>query len=418
VDIIATDTHEGTLLVLGEESSVARNDPVSGESPQPGAGLDTGVKVETPTSPRERPSVSPITAYASEQSESPAGEKRRQSADTRYKDEVLMPLLVRRRAEARFKEASYVHEKAINQMKAELQEIERRTVKQQNWMKQVDAQVLKTELTKTSYQVRIDNAKKRVATLGKDLSLAYENMTLLLEERLEVEDMGAKNDALIWYLHLLGVKDNDNDANFIDNKKELLYLNERSAKLRSKRSQLDDLFEQVRCTQLLASDIVKHSEELAILSEQLHLLWTQVPSDWKDSVLKSVQKGLASPFTMHPVNAIQTLQSASQHVSNAMKSYLRNVAEFENAHAQTNRRHGQRMDPLTVIRGEKAAADKAHTEASKESTKNSTFQPPTGFDEKKKQSLVAPKGGLPHKEDADGMSSLFTMPSLIREEAD
>merc|ERR1719230_878123 len=107
---------------------------------------------------------------------------RPQSADKRYQDEVLMPLLVRRRAEARFREASYVHENSINQMKAELQEIERRTVKQQNWMKHVDAQVLKVELTKAAYRVRLDSARKRVETLGKHLSQAYENMEELLQE--------------------------------------------------------------------------------------------------------------------------------------------------------------------------------------------------------------------------------------------
>merc|ERR1719263_637412 len=164
-------------------------------------------------------------------------------------------------------------------------------------------------------------------------------MTVLLEERLDVEEIGAKNDALIWYLHRLGVQDQENETRFIDNKKELLTLNEKAAQLRNKRSQLDDLFEQVRCTQLLAGDIVKHSEELQHLSEQLHQLWNIVPVEWKDTVFKAVQKGVASPFTMHPVNAIQALQSSSSHVSNAMKSYLRTVGEYvDNANAATGRR--------------------------------------------------------------------------------
>jgi len=164
-------------------------------------------------------------------------------------------------------------------------------------------------------------------------------MTILLEERLEIEDLGAKNDALIWYLHLLGISDQTNADNFIDNKKDLLFLNERSSRLRKKRTDLDNLLEEVRCTQLLAGDIVKHSEELSFLSEQLHQLWNLVPVEWKDSVFKSVQKGLTSPLSMHPVNAIQALQGASSHVSTAMKSYLRAVGEYvDNAHAQTSRR--------------------------------------------------------------------------------
>lgn len=264
-----------------------------------------------------------------------------QSVDKRYQDEVLMPLLVRRRAEARYKEASCLHEQAVNQMKSELQSIERRTVKQAAWMRQVDAQVLKNELSKAQYQVRLESARKRVETLGKHLSSAYDTIQVLYEERLDAEDAAVKNEALLTYLHLLGISDVDNAERKIDNKKDLQLLNEHSKRLFSKRSQLEDLLEKVRCTQVLATDIVRHSEELAGLSEQLQQLWGLVPVEWKESVMKSVQKGLASPLSMHPVNAIQALQGASSHVSNSIKTYLRALSEYvDGTHALANRRSG------------------------------------------------------------------------------
>merc|ERR1719272_2819225 len=226
-------------------------------------------------------------------------------------------------------------------MKAEQAEIDRRTAKQSTWLKTVDNQILQIELTKARYTVRLESARKRTETLGQDMSKAYENMTGLLDERIGVEYSAAKNDAMVAYLHLLGVSDTDNANHFIDNKKDLLFLNERSTRLRIKRAQLETLLDQVRTTQLLATDIVKHSDELASLADLLHQLWNLVPVEWKDSVFKSVQKGLAGPLSMHPVNAIQALQGASSHVNGAMKSYLRAVSEYvDGAHAQTSRRRG------------------------------------------------------------------------------
>jgi hypothetical protein len=100
---------------------------------------------------------------------------------------------------------------------------------------------------------------------------------------------------------------------------------------------LDDILEEVQCTELLANDIIKHSEELQSLTDVLHQLWNLVPVEWKDSVFKSVQKGLTTPLSMHPVNAIQSLQGASSHVNGAMKGYIRAIGEFvDNAHSQTN----------------------------------------------------------------------------------
>jgi hypothetical protein len=283
------------------------------------------------------------------------------SADKKYQDEVLLPLLVRRRAEARFKEATVVHESSLHQMKAEAQEIERRTVKQQNWMKSVDAQVLKVELTKATYQVRLDCARKRVATLGEDLSKAYENMAELLQKRLEVENLAAVNDALIWYLHFLGETDTENKEHFINNKEDLLHLKGHSQRLRDRCSYLDDILEQVRSTQCLASDIVKNGEELSHICEQLNQVWNLVPIEWKDSVVKSVQKGLSSPLSMHPVNAIQALQGASSHIGNAMKSYLRSVTEFVESQPSRDGNRRRIVSEMPPKSGKEEAVGKAKT---------------------------------------------------------
>merc|ERR1712110_838373 len=93
--------------------------------------------------------------------------------------------------------------------------------RQQMWMKQVDEQILKAEITKAKYGIRLSTAQQRVKSLGEDLSQAYENTTKLLEERLGVEDISARNDALILYLNVIGHADIANAADFTQNKEEL-----------------------------------------------------------------------------------------------------------------------------------------------------------------------------------------------------
>lgn len=334
---VLQDPHRASVLSSTDMLESRHNSLTSGPDPRrPSASYECEIDFhDMPSIPTE----------GEDQEDRDGRRSRPLSAEKRYQDEVLMPLLVRRRAEARFKEASLVHENSINQMKVELQEIERRMVKQQNWMKHIDSEVLKVELTKARYQVRLESARKRVDGLGMELSKAYENMNILLEERLEVQDLAAKNDALVQYLHVLGVADQENSKNFIENKEELLSLNEHIKRMREKRATLDDLLEQVRCSQTLSGDIVRRSEELSWLTEQLHQLWNLVPVEWKDSVFKSVQKGAAAPLAMHPVNAIQALQASSKHMSGAMKGYLKSVAEFLDAtNAQVHRRRAFKLN--------------------------------------------------------------------------
>merc|ERR1712178_376625 len=74
-------------------------------------------------------------------------------------------------------------------------------------------------------------------------------------------------------------------------------------------------------------------------------LWNMVPVEWKESVMKSVQKGIGAPLSMHPVNAIQALQGAASHVSNSMKSYLRALSEYiDGTHTLANRRRAFKGD--------------------------------------------------------------------------
>merc|ERR1712125_177235 len=82
-------------------------------------------------------------------------------------------------------------------------------------------QILKAEITKTRYSIRLKTAQQRVKSLGEDLSRAYENTTKMLEERLSVEDISARNDALVAYLNVIGHADFTNATNFTPNKQEL-----------------------------------------------------------------------------------------------------------------------------------------------------------------------------------------------------
>lgn len=252
----------------------------------------------------------------------------RRGSESRYHEEVLVQVLHRRRAEARFREVSSVHENSIQQMEAEQKEIERRMQKQQNWMKNIDEQVLKAEITKTKYHIRLQSANRRVKSMGEELSRAYENMAALLEERLEVEDQATQNEALVAYLSIMGKADAKNDAEFVENKEELLSLLHTSQQAQRMRSYMEELMDQTRRTQSLVLDVVKHSDDLQRLADALQQLWNIIPVDWKDAVFKSVQKGLSAPLAMHPVNAIQALQSASASIHASQKSYNRALSEF------------------------------------------------------------------------------------------
>mmetsp|Transcript_90522 Transcript_90522/g.156979 ORF Transcript_90522/g.156979 Transcript_90522/m.156979 type:complete len:590 (+) Transcript_90522:74-1843(+) len=256
------------------------------------------------------------------------GMSSRRQSGSNYQEEVLAHVLQRRRAEARFREVSSVHENSITQMENEQKEIERRMQKQQNWMKHIDEQVLKAEITKTKYHIRLTSAQKRVKSMGEELSKAYENMASLLEERLQVEDMATHNEALVAYLHVMGQADASNDSHFIANKKELLSLLETSRRAQKMHSYTEELENEVRHMQTLVSEAVKETEDMQRLADSLHQLWNIIPVDWKDSVFKHVQKGFMAPLAMHPVNAIQALQTAAAAIHAAQKQYYRSLSEF------------------------------------------------------------------------------------------
>lgn len=260
------------------------------------------------------------------------------------------PNLKDRQAEARCQAANTAHEDCLNQMKAELQELERRMQKQQNWMKNIDEEVLKAEVQKAAYSVRLHSAECRIASLGAELSKAYDNMGWLLETHQKVGKHAARNDALVAYSDALGHVDAENAANFIENRVELLALMERYQKAHECASRLDGLMEQVQTSQQLVSDVMKRADELHRHGGHLQNFWLAVPSDVKEFVFQRapqpsrsstttsltalVDDGAIShsrqekPLTAHPATSAQTLQSTSGYIVSSLKSHARTLADI------------------------------------------------------------------------------------------
>lgn len=249
-----------------------------------------------------------------------------------YNQEVLSPLLQRRRAEARFKEATLCHENTVIHMKNELQVIERRMHKQQVWMKHVDSQVLKTEIAKARYQVRLDNAERRTKQLGKDLSNAYEDMTHLLKERLDVEGIAAHNDALVNYIDHIGKADKSNAENFIENRVELTELLEVCRKSHETRRTFEAIMEEVSDKEMLTSEVLEHTETLTSLNEQLHKLWVAVPATLKESAFRQTTSRYLrngadgdgqkeNSQCVHPTTALQNIAQAAGQISQSCRHY-------------------------------------------------------------------------------------------------
>jgi len=254
--------------------------------------------------------------------EAPECELRRESASHLYTQEVLSPILTRRRAEARFREASIVHESSIAHMKSEIMEVDRRMHKQQLWMKQVDEQILQAEITKARYDIRLQNAECRVRSLGQDLSEAYAHTTALLEERLSVEDIAARNDALIAYLNVISRADMDNAVHFTENRSELVALLESFRKRSRCRAHFAELAEQVQYRRQLAEDVLTHTADLEGIVAQLQTMWTKLPGPVKESVFHRASRGA----TMHPATAIQTLHAALDSISEGQRRHCQMLA--------------------------------------------------------------------------------------------
>jgi hypothetical protein len=203
-----------------------------------------------------------------------------------YSQEVLSPLLQRKRAEARFREASQCHEKTVTHIKSELHVIERRIHKQMMWMKQVDGHVLSAEMAKARYKIRLENAQQRTRRLGQDLSKAYEQMARLLKDRLKVEGMAAHNDALTSYLDRMVSEDRHNAQEFIENRREMSALLKVCNESQKTRRSLEQITEEAGQKDQFAQDIVDNMEQLFCLMDQLQKIWLAVPVSVKDSFFR------------------------------------------------------------------------------------------------------------------------------------
>lgn len=333
-EVVALRTQIQTLELQLQEASAERT-AREVEVFRPGKGGDPASLAANATLPEEatddpaspaRPRSANDKSGASGGENSPGGgraELKKAATKDLYNQEVLSPILHRRRAEARFREASLVHETSISQMKAEIVEVERRMHKQQMWMRSVDEQILKAEITKTRYTIRLSAAQQRVKTLGENLSAAYENTTKMLEERLGVEDLSAKNDALITYLNVIGQADIHNANDFTPNKQELRTLMDSCKKSQQQSDRFAELVEQVHSRERLTVDITKNAAKLHHLNEQIQTLWSNVPAALKESVFYKIPRGAM----MHPATAIQQMQAALLSIMEKQRDYSRVLAD-------------------------------------------------------------------------------------------
>lgn len=245
-------------------------------------------------------------------------DQKRGSLVQNFTQELISPILFRRRAEARFREASLVHESSLSQMKAEMMEVEHRMQKQQLWIKQVNDQILQAQITKARYNIRSEKAERRVKSLSQDLGQAYAKTKALLEERLSVDNIAARNDALVAYLNVIRCADVENATCFLPNNGELRALLERFRFKTTCRSELDDKMEQLQYRQRLVVDTLKHADQLRQLLEELQALWIKLPPPMKESVSLRAHKASSMP----PAFALQTMDAACQILISDQKEYL------------------------------------------------------------------------------------------------
>lgn len=233
----------------------------------------------------------------------------------------MSPILSRRRAEARLREATQAHENSVTQIKTEVVEIERRMHKQQCWMDHVNEQVLKAEIQKVQCRVRLDKAERRVKSLSADLSKAYENVVSLLEERLRLEDAKARNEALVAYLDVIGRADWNNQVYFEDNKSELCRLLECCRKSSEGQDKFDGLVEEVHQNEMFIGEVLSKCQELVRFHNELLLEWTKIPAALKESVFLQTHMPSSPDSLHHPVSAMQQCKDALAYIMEDMKLY-------------------------------------------------------------------------------------------------
>eukprot|EP00406_Dinophysis_acuminata_P074079 CAMPEP_0179242584 /NCGR_PEP_ID=MMETSP0797-20121207/17092_1 /TAXON_ID=47934 /ORGANISM="Dinophysis acuminata, Strain DAEP01" /LENGTH=400 /DNA_ID=CAMNT_0020950023 /DNA_START=46 /DNA_END=1245 /DNA_ORIENTATION=- len=206
-----------------------------------------------------------------------------------YDDEVVKPLLQRKRTIAKVREATQVHTSFLSRLKDEQKHLEDRIYKQQAWMRQLDKQILEAEIEKARCSVRVETVERRTKDLGGKLSQAYENMSKLLEERVGVEDREARNDALVMYLNVIGRADLENEANFTMNRTDVLALLDRCERTRDCEAKLNEAMDKVRNRQRCATDIALQADKIEELGTRLKILWNKIPTTLKQLACCKVQ---------------------------------------------------------------------------------------------------------------------------------
>lgn len=243
----------------------------------------------------------------------------------------VSPAKHRRMVEAKYREASCINESSIEHMKGELAELERRLQKQDAWTKRVEGEILKAEIAKARHLVRLEHSEKRCETLGQDLSKAYEQMSRLLDARMEVETMAAKNDALASYLTGLNRENRRSGDDFVDNKTTLFELLRRRIKAQECRATLSDTVGQVRDQMELSDTVSVHSAELMKLTDQLQQLWKVVEA------LRGVAGGpktarqpeiRRAETCLPPTTAMHTVATAARTLALTQREHARVMGEF------------------------------------------------------------------------------------------
>eukprot|EP00929_Paragymnodinium_shiwhaense_P014927 TRINITY_DN122917_c0_g1_i1.p1 TRINITY_DN122917_c0_g1~~TRINITY_DN122917_c0_g1_i1.p1 ORF type:complete len:561 (-),score=136.01 TRINITY_DN122917_c0_g1_i1:310-1992(-) len=275
-----------------------------------------------------------------------------------YNQEVLSPLLNKRRAEARYREATLCHESILTHLRNEITVVQRRMHRQQVWMKKVQTEVLKAEIAKAKYQVRLESSEKRNSALGKDLSRAYEEMTRLLKDRLDVEGIAAQSDALQDYISHINQADQQNDVTFVHNSDPLRKLLTICHKGHHARRMYAEEIATVTTMSRLSNEVVEHAETLQALNEQLQRLWIAMPAALKESVFsrtatlahsntgdltrsstmspltrqESLLDGVHKQVVLHPATALTRIQVGSSAISDRLTSVGLQLDEAKDRH--------------------------------------------------------------------------------------
>mmetsp|Transcript_119299 Transcript_119299/g.337467 ORF Transcript_119299/g.337467 Transcript_119299/m.337467 type:complete len:476 (-) Transcript_119299:2-1429(-) len=249
-------------------------------------------------------------------------------------NEMVPPLLQRRRAEARYREAASCHGSIITHMQNEIAALTRRIHKQKVWMRHVEDQVLKAEMAKTRYQVRLDSARLRSKTLAQDLSKAYVDMARLMKDRMDVEGVSAQNDALLLYTDHVRKADEKNEANFIENREMLMSLQEVCKRAHATRRDCEKVMDEVREKENITREIIENAETLACVTDQLQKLWIAVPANIKGWAFTQnagsdvpVDLDGKTSSAVHPSVALRTIRNATIHILESQQHYQKLLAE-------------------------------------------------------------------------------------------